>query len=140
MVVITNNDHSWRYNHVTTVVKKPIFWPFDNNAFPCWWPPTYCFREQHPSEFGAQWGSKYSVLGWPSLIMFPIDSRLQWSEQVSTRINKAKRAIHAIKLIKKHFNQTELKQLLTANYYSILYYNCKIWLKIRCKSIFLTAW
>ena len=33
-----NNDHLWCYNHVTTVVKKPIKGPFYNNAFP-WFTP-----------------------------------------------------------------------------------------------------
>ena len=56
------------------------------------------------------------------------DSRLQWTEHISNTINKSKRALHAIKLIKKHFNKEELRQLLTANYYSILYYNAEVWL------------
>ena len=55
------------------------------------------------------------------------DSRLQWTEHISNTINKSKRALHAIKLIKKHFNKEELRQLLTANYYSILYYNAEVW-------------
>ena len=58
-------------------------------------------------------------------IMF--DSQLKRDIQVSQSIRKAKSALHGIKLIKKYFDKTELKQLLTSNYYSILYYNSKIW-------------
>jgi hypothetical protein len=58
-------------------------------------------------------------------IMF--DSQLKWDIQVSQSIRKAKSALHGIKLIKKYFDKTELKQLLTSNYYSILYYNSEIW-------------
>jgi hypothetical protein len=55
------------------------------------------------------------------------DSKLQWSAQVSKTILKANRALHAIKLIKTFFTQYELRTLLTANFYSILYYNSEIW-------------
>ena len=40
---------------------------------------------------------------------------------------KSKNALHAIKLIKKYFSQTELLTLLTSNFYSILYYKSEIW-------------
>ena len=55
------------------------------------------------------------------------DAKLQWGVQVSNAINKAKKALHAIRLIRKFFNKKELNQLLTCNFYSILYYNCDIW-------------
>ena len=55
------------------------------------------------------------------------DSKLSWSDQVCKSINKAKKAYHAINLIKRYFNSDELKGLLTSNYYSILYYNSEIW-------------
>ena len=43
-------------------------------------------------------------------------------------IKKSWRALQAIRLIKKYLTKKETKQLLTSNFYSILYYNCKIWL------------
>ena len=55
------------------------------------------------------------------------DSKLTWTKQISNTINKANQALHAIKLIKKYFNTAELLQLLTSNFYSILYYNSEIW-------------
>ena len=55
------------------------------------------------------------------------DSKLTWGDQVNQTINKAKKAYHAINLIKNYFNSNELKGLLTSNYYSILYYNSEIW-------------
>ena len=63
-----------------------------------------------------------NVLG----VMF--DSKLQWSDQVSQAINKSRRALHGIKLIKKYLTKEETKMLLTPNFYSVLYYNCEIWL------------
>ena len=38
-----------------------------------------------------------------------LDSRLQWSSQVVNTINKAKRASHAMKLIKPYFMNAELR-------------------------------
>ena len=54
--------------------------------------------------------SSINVLG------ITFDSQLKWDLQVSQSIRKAKRALHGIKLIRKHFNKNELKQLLTSNY------------------------
>ena len=45
-----------------------------------------------------------------------------------TAIKKANKAKHAIHLIRKFFNKAELSTLLTSNFYSILYYNCDVWL------------
>ena len=56
-----------------------------------------------------------------------LDSKLQWSEQVASASNKAIKAINAIRLIKKFFTKTELLQLVTANVFSVLYYNSEIW-------------
>ena len=56
------------------------------------------------------------------------DSKLNWSAQVAQTIMKAKKTLHAIKLIRRYFKKDELKQLLTSNFYSVLHYNCEIWL------------
>ena len=56
------------------------------------------------------------------------DSKLQWTNQVSQAIHKSKRALHGIKLIKKYLTKNETKMLMTSNFYSVLYYNCEIWL------------
>ena len=66
-------------------------------------------------------GTSMNVLG----VCF--DSKLTWAKHISNAINKANMALHAIKLIKKHFSGNEIIQLLTSNFYSILYYNSEIW-------------
>ena len=55
------------------------------------------------------------------------DSRLQWSNQVANCVQKANKALSAIKLIRRFFNTKELLQLLTSNYFSVLYYNSEVW-------------
>ena len=54
-------------------------------------------------------------------------SQLKWTQQVTNSIQKAKSALNAIKFIKGYFILTEIKTLLTANFFSILYYNSDIW-------------
>ena len=54
-----------------------------------------------------------------SVIMF--DSKLTWAKHVAIQTNKANSALHAIKLIRKCFNQTEILSLLTSKFYSILF-------------------
>ena len=56
------------------------------------------------------------------------DNKLQWSNQVAQAINKSKKTLLSIKLITKYLTKSEIKQLITSNFYSILYYNCEIWL------------
>ena len=65
--------------------------------------------------------NKINVLG----VIF--DQKLQWSEHISHCISKSNRAFTAIKLIKIVFNTNELLQLVTSNYFSVLYYNSEIW-------------
>ena len=55
------------------------------------------------------------------------DSKMQWSEQVANTIKKANKSLIAIKLISKYFCTHEIKNLITSNFYSVLYYNSEIW-------------
>ena len=71
------------------------------------------------------------------------DSKLQWCPHILKVINKANKALNAIKLINRYFNTKELLQLLTSNFYSILYYNAEVWqlgtLKETTKQLLLSA-
>ena len=55
------------------------------------------------------------------------DSKLNWQTHIENATTKVKKALHAINLIQKYFNKEELLNLITSNYYSILYYNSEIW-------------
>ena len=55
------------------------------------------------------------------------DSKLQWGKHVAKVIEKANKALNAIKLIRKHFTTPELISIVTSNFYSILFYNSEIW-------------
>jgi hypothetical protein len=54
-------------------------------------------------------------------------SKLQWSKQVANVVKKSTRALHAIRLIRPYFSFSELRSLITSNFYSILYYNSEVW-------------
>ena len=55
------------------------------------------------------------------------DQKLQWSDHIAHCVKKSSRALTAIQLIIKIFTTKELLQLVTSNFYSILYYNSEIW-------------
>ena len=55
------------------------------------------------------------------------DSKLQWTTQVTNTITKVNKALNAISLIKRYFGQDKLIKLVTANFYSKLYYNSEVW-------------
>ena len=81
--------------------------------------------------------SSMNVLG----VIF--DSRMQWAEHLASCVTKANKALNAIRLIRRYFNTKELLNLITSNYYSILYYNSEIWhlpnLKPQLKQLLLSA-
>ena len=58
--------------------------------------------------------------------MNAFDSKINWQIQIANTASESKRALHAIYLIRNHFRKEELLQLITANYYSILWYNLEI--------------
>ncbi len=62
------------------------------------------------------------------------DSKLNWGIHVAKTISKAKKALYALKMIKKFFTKNEMRKLLDSNFYSILYYNAVIWLTPNLKS------
>ena len=49
-------------------------------------------------------------------------SKLNWNDHISKAISKSNRALHCIRLIKYYFNSEELAQLITSNFYSVLFY------------------
>ena len=61
-----------------------------------------------------------------NVLRVEFDSKLTWSKHISSQINKANKALHAIKIIKKYFSQTEVLTLLTSNFYTILYNNSEV--------------
>ena len=56
------------------------------------------------------------------------DSKLNWQTHTQMAIAKSKKALQAVRLIKKFLNKKELFNVIRANFYSILYYNSSIWL------------
>ena len=55
------------------------------------------------------------------------DSTMKWNEHVNKAISESNSSLYAIKLIRKFFSTDELRNLLTALYYSKLYYSSEIW-------------
>ena len=55
------------------------------------------------------------------------DNKLNWNDHVAKTISKANSALHCIRLIKFYFDPHELLNIITAYFYSILYYGSDIW-------------
>ena len=53
--------------------------------------------------------------------------KLTWSLHIAKTINKANITLHAIRHIKKYFTSSEIQQIITSNFFSVLYYNSEIW-------------
>ena len=63
----------------------------------------------------------------PSTIIVMIYQKLQWSDHVAHCILMSSKALTAIRLIRRFFTTKELLQLVTSNFFSIIYYNSEIW-------------
>jgi hypothetical protein len=72
--------------------------------------------------FNTQIQSKNTI----SVLGVIFDNKLQWTAQVCNAIRKSNCSLCGINLIKKFFTKNELRTLLTAKFYSILYYNSEI--------------
>ena len=55
------------------------------------------------------------------------DSKMQWGPHIKKTLQKAEKALNAIKIIKKYFDVSELLQIVTSNFFSVLYYNAEVW-------------
>ena len=84
-------------------------------------------QDQPLIEFTLQ-GVKITTKKSMNVLGVIFDSKLNWQIHVATAITKAKKALFALRLLKKYFSLKEMRLLLDANFYSILYYNAVIWL------------
>ena len=73
---------------------------------------------------GVQMTSKKSI----NVLGVVFDSKLTWNMHVAQTLVKAKKALIALRLIKRFFSVSEMRTLLDSNFYSVLYYNAVIWL------------
>ena len=71
------------------------------------------------------------------------DSRLTWGPQITNVVTRSSKALNALRLIGRFFSKREKLQLVTSNFYSILYYNSEVWylhtLKQAYKNMILSA-
>ena len=56
------------------------------------------------------------------------DATMKWNQQIESTLKKANSAKFAIKMTAKYFSKKELNDIITACYFSILYYNADIWM------------
>jgi hypothetical protein len=65
------------------------------------------------------------------------------SQHIRKAIVKSTRSLNALKILRKYFNTKEMLQLVTSNYFSVLYYYREVWhlhtLKQFDKNLLLTA-
>ena len=56
------------------------------------------------------------------------DSKLNWNAHAASAICKARKSLYALRLLRKFFNDHEMRLLLDSYFFSVLYYNAVIWL------------
>ncbi len=55
------------------------------------------------------------------------DDKLSWEAQVKSAIAKTHRTIHGLRMIRRHLNPVQAKHVVTAYYFSTLYYGAEVW-------------
>ena len=66
-------------------------------------------------------GNTMDVLG------IKFDSRLKWNEHVDMEIKGANVSLYGIRIIRKYFTPKETRNMITAIFYSKLYYAAEVW-------------
>jgi hypothetical protein len=57
-----------------------------------------------------------------------MDNRLSWDKQVDKAITESRKALQAVRVVRRFFNREETKKLVTSLVYSRLYYASEVWL------------
>jgi hypothetical protein len=55
------------------------------------------------------------------------DDKLNWSRHVSKIVHKSNRTLHGLRLLRRHLTTTQANRVITAFYYSSLYYGIEVW-------------
>ena len=55
------------------------------------------------------------------------DTKLDWTPQVESVIKKTTKILHGLKYIRKYVNVKQAKHVITAYYYSTLFYGLEVW-------------
>ena len=89
---------------------------------------THIFHKNESRPFTINLKGKH-VTSKPSMNVLGItfDAKLHWDNQFCLAITKSHKALCAINMIRKCFTNKELLQVVTANFYSVLYYRSEIW-------------
>ncbi len=63
-----------------------------------------------------------------NILGIQFDNRLTWETYVEMAIKKSRSSLHAMRSLRKYFTDEEMVRLITANVYSVLYYESLVWL------------
>ena len=74
-----------------------------------------------PPENIIKIGSSMNILG------LTFDNKLNWGDQVTRTIAKAKRVLYGLKSIRRYLSDREFRQVLTSHFYPVLMYGSEIW-------------
>lgn len=69
---------------------------------------------------------KMKVLG------FIFDNKLKWNYHVDSTVNKTKMILHSLRKIKRFLTKSELKKVVTAHAFSLLFYGIELWFSLSC--------
>ncbi len=74
-------------------------------------------------------GSKY-IESMPQMKVLGLlfDKNLAWDAQIESVIKRTNRIMHGLKGVRKYVDVSQAKQIVTAFYFSVLFYGCEVWL------------
>ncbi len=56
------------------------------------------------------------------------DNKMSWEKQAKNAVLRTNKMYHGLSKIRRHLNPQQRKQVVTAYYFSVLYYGCEAWL------------
>ena len=126
-VVVVANDRNELLNKTRTVMTNHLKWLKDNGMV-CNVDKTemMILDDNSPVTIEVD-GRTLTSLSEMKVLGLTFDSQLTWSSQVKGVIKRTNRMLHGLRRIRRFLNTEQARQVVTAYYFSVLYYGLEVW-------------
>ncbi len=126
-VLVTGDDDDSLKNNAESTMKHHLRW-LELNGMVCNMDKTEIMLLETEEDailnvggFSVKSSKTMKVLG------MVFDYKMEWTTQINQTINKTHRLFHGLKHLRRFLSLKQLKQAVTAYYYSVLYYGMEVW-------------
>ncbi len=126
-VLVSADNHSELLNKTKTIMMEHLNW-LKVNGMVCNVDKTEMMILDSDSPITIEVdGRELKSLKEMKVLGMVFDSKLNWTSQVNNVISRTNRMLHGLRKIRRFLNTEQTKQVVTAFYFSVLYYGLEVW-------------